>query len=110
MSDHVVPHFHNDAGVSVIEIGSQEFAAGPRTHDRDRLRDDGAQLEPFGQAELDQHAARIGGELQARTDFLEALGLFQHDDAEAARRQRKRGRQATDSGTGDDNRSGERHP
>src|ERR1700732_4029643 len=24
MSDHVVPHFHNDAGVSVIEIGSQE--------------------------------------------------------------------------------------
>ncbi len=25
MSDHVVPHFHNDAGVSVIEIGSQEF-------------------------------------------------------------------------------------
>jgi uncharacterized Zn-finger protein len=25
MSDHVVPHFHNDAGVPVIEIGSQEF-------------------------------------------------------------------------------------
>ena len=25
MSDHLVPHFHNDAGVSVIEIGSQEF-------------------------------------------------------------------------------------
>jgi uncharacterized Zn-finger protein len=25
MSDHAVPHFHNDAGVSVIEIGSQEF-------------------------------------------------------------------------------------
>src|ERR1700741_391486 len=25
MSDHVVPHFPNDAGVSVIEIGSQEF-------------------------------------------------------------------------------------
>jgi uncharacterized Zn-finger protein len=25
MSDHVVPHFHNDAGVSVIEIGSPEF-------------------------------------------------------------------------------------
>src|SRR5258708_25344257 len=24
MSDHVVPHFHNDAGVSVIEIGSPE--------------------------------------------------------------------------------------
>jgi len=25
MADHVVPHFHNDAGVSIIEIGSQEF-------------------------------------------------------------------------------------
>jgi uncharacterized Zn-finger protein len=25
MSDKVVPHFHNDAGVPVIEIGSQEF-------------------------------------------------------------------------------------
>src|SRR6202040_2597952 len=28
MSDHVVPHFHNDAGVSVIEIGSQEVMCG----------------------------------------------------------------------------------
>jgi uncharacterized Zn-finger protein len=25
MADHVVPHFHNDAGVAVIEIGSHEF-------------------------------------------------------------------------------------
>ena len=25
MSEHVVPHFHNDAGVPLIEIGSQEF-------------------------------------------------------------------------------------
>jgi uncharacterized Zn-finger protein len=25
MSDHVVPHFHNDSGVAVIEIGSREF-------------------------------------------------------------------------------------
>ncbi len=25
MADHVVPHFHNDAGVSVIEIGAREF-------------------------------------------------------------------------------------
>jgi uncharacterized Zn-finger protein len=25
MSDHVVPHFHNDAGVPMIEIGSKEF-------------------------------------------------------------------------------------
>jgi uncharacterized Zn-finger protein len=25
MADHVVPHFQNDAGVSVIEIGATEF-------------------------------------------------------------------------------------
>ncbi len=25
MADHVVPHFHNDAGVPVIEIGAHEF-------------------------------------------------------------------------------------
>jgi uncharacterized Zn-finger protein len=25
MADHVVPHFQNDAGVPVIEIGSREF-------------------------------------------------------------------------------------
>ena len=25
MADHVVPHFHNDAGVPVIEIGAKEF-------------------------------------------------------------------------------------
>lgn len=25
MADHIVPHFHNDAGASVIEIGATEF-------------------------------------------------------------------------------------
>ncbi|MCR4282033.1 MAG: zinc-finger domain-containing protein, partial [Bauldia sp.] len=25
MADHVVPHFHNDAGVRVIAIGVKEF-------------------------------------------------------------------------------------
>ncbi len=25
MADHVVPHFQNDAGVAIIEIGSREF-------------------------------------------------------------------------------------
>ena len=25
MADHVVPHFHNDPGVPVIEIGAKEF-------------------------------------------------------------------------------------
>lgn len=25
MADHVVPHFHNDAGVPVIEVGAKEF-------------------------------------------------------------------------------------
>ncbi|MBI3435811.1 MAG: zinc-finger domain-containing protein [Proteobacteria bacterium] len=25
MTDHVVPHFHNEAGVAVIDIGAREF-------------------------------------------------------------------------------------
>ena len=25
MADHVIPHFHNDAGVGVIEVGAREF-------------------------------------------------------------------------------------
>lgn len=25
MADHAVPHFHNDAGVPVIEVGAREF-------------------------------------------------------------------------------------
>ena len=25
MAEHVIPHFHNDAGVAVIEIGAREF-------------------------------------------------------------------------------------
>jgi uncharacterized Zn-finger protein len=25
MSDHIVPHFHNDPGLSMIEIGAREF-------------------------------------------------------------------------------------
>jgi len=25
MADHIVPHFHNDPGVAVIEIGAKEF-------------------------------------------------------------------------------------
>lgn len=25
MADHVIPHFHNDAGVPMIEIGAREF-------------------------------------------------------------------------------------
>jgi uncharacterized Zn-finger protein len=25
MADHIIPHFHNDTGVGVIEIGAREF-------------------------------------------------------------------------------------
>ena len=36
MTDHVVPHFHNDPGASVIEIGAKEFmcigATPPHDH------------------------------------------------------------------------------
>lgn len=36
MADHIVPHFHNDAGVSTVEIGVREFmcvgARPPQDH------------------------------------------------------------------------------
>lgn len=36
MADHIVPHFHNDPGVEVIEIGAREFmcvgATAPLDH------------------------------------------------------------------------------
>src|SRR4051794_21293748 len=36
MAEHVVPHFHNDPGVAVIEIGAREFmcvgARAPHDH------------------------------------------------------------------------------
>ena len=36
MAEHVVPHFHNDPGVSVIEVGAKEFmcvgATPPHDH------------------------------------------------------------------------------
>ncbi len=25
MADHIIPHFHNEAGVGVIEVGAKEF-------------------------------------------------------------------------------------
>ena len=53
-------------------------------------------------SEFDQHAAGVGRELQAGADFLEPLGLLEHDDAKALCGQRKRGRQSSDAGTSDE--------
>ena len=70
MSDHVVPHFHNDAGVSVIEIGSKEFmcvGANPpfdHPHVFLDLGNDNEIICPYcstlyrHEASLDPHAAR----------------------------------------------------
>ena len=63
----------------------------------------------IGEAEIDQHAAGIGGELQAGARFGQPLGFFQHDDAEAVRGQRQRGRQSADARTCNDNGAGRRH-
>jgi hypothetical protein len=49
-----------------------------------------------------QHAAGIGGELQAGAGFLEAFGLFENDDAKTLSRERKRRRQSSDPGTSDE--------
>src|SRR5438094_963954 len=79
MSDHVVPHFHNDAGVSVIEIGSQEFmcvgANPPFDHPhvflglRPRLAPRAVTPEA-----INIMSARAGGEI-ARLPLGEAAGL-----------------------------------
>ena len=53
-------------------------------------------------AEIAEHAAGIGRELQAGADFLEPLGLLQDDDAKAFCRKRQRGRQSPDPGTSDE--------
>lgn len=70
MADHVIPHFHNNPGVPVIEIGTKEFqcvgAAPPYDHPHVFLDmgDDSAIICPYCStlyrfdANLDSHAAR----------------------------------------------------
>ena len=62
-------------------------------------------LEP----ERDQHARRIGRELDAGAGLFQPLGLLEHDDAEAALRQRQRRGQPADPGAGDDDGARGRH-
>ena len=79
-----------------------DFAARTRAHDADRFRHDRARAEPFLEAEADQHAAGIGGKLQAGAGFFQPFGLLQHHHAKAPRGQRQRRRQSPDSGTCDE--------
>jgi uncharacterized Zn-finger protein len=70
MAEHVVPHFHNDPGVAVIEIGAKEFmcvgATPPYDHphvfldigeDKEIICPYCSTLYRFN-AKLDPHAAR----------------------------------------------------
>ena len=67
MSDHVVPHFHNDPGVPVIEIGAREFmcvgARPPLDHPHVFLDmgDDNEIICPYCST-LYVHEARLGPE------------------------------------------------
>jgi uncharacterized Zn-finger protein len=73
MTDHVVPHFHNDSGVPVIEIGAKEFmcigAMPPFDHPHVFLDmgDEHEAICPYCSTlyrfdpSLDQHAARPAG-------------------------------------------------
>src|SRR3954464_12527335 len=70
MADHIVPHFHNDPGVAVIEIGAREFmCVGARPpHDHPHvfldMGDDKHNICPYcstlyrHDSSLDPHAAR----------------------------------------------------
>jgi hypothetical protein len=55
--------------------------------------------------EADQRARRIGGELDAGAGFFQALGLFKHDNTEAAARKRQGCGQPTDAGASDNDRA-----
>ena len=84
------------------ERQANHFTAASRAHQADGVGSDGARRKPRLQSQFDQHAAGIGRELQAGADFLEPLGLFKNDDAKSLCRERQRGRQSSDPGTGDE--------
>ena len=82
-----------------------DLAAQPRAHDADGVGDHGAGGEAWLQAEIDQHAAGIGRELQAGAGFFEPLGLLENDDAKSAASQRQRCGQSPDPGPGNEDRA-----
>jgi uncharacterized Zn-finger protein len=65
MSDHAVPHFQNDKGVPIIEIGAREFmccgASAPYDHPHVYLDmgDDGEIVCPYCST-LFRHSAKLG--------------------------------------------------
>ncbi len=86
----------------IAQRQADDLAAASRTHQADGVRLNSTGGKPGLQAKLDQHAARIGRELDAGTGFLQPLGLLKDNDAKTLSRQRKRRRQPPDPGTSDD--------
>src|SRR5664279_5258322 len=76
MSDHVVPHFHNDAGVSVIEIGSQEFMCVVVLEKAERLEEVGAGLQLSPNASRILIALGLQPRLAARAVVPDAVSLM----------------------------------
>lgn len=58
--------------------------------------------QPVAEAERDQGACRVGGELDAGAGFLEPLGLLEHDRTKPVSCQRQRRGQSGDTGACDD--------
>jgi len=82
-----------------------DFAAQAGAHDADGVGDHGAGGEARFEAEIDQHAAGIGRQLQAGAGLFKPLGLLENDDAKSLRSQRQRRRQSPDPGSGDEDRA-----
>ena len=104
MAEHVVPHFHNDPGVPMIEIGAKEFmcvgATPPYDHPHVFL-DMGADNEiicPYCStlyrfdASLDPHAARAGRLRAAAGRSLKAHGALSLGVRASCHRRRRRHR------------------
>jgi hypothetical protein len=83
----------------VTERQAGDLAPRSRAHEADGIRCNCAGGKPRLQAEIDQHTARIGRELQAGTNFFQALGLLKHNDAKTLSCQCQRCRQSPDPGT-----------
>ena len=77
--------------------------------DADGLRRDDTRAQPVNQTKLAEDVCRIWRKLNTRADFLEPRRLFEDHHAKSRTRERQRGGQAADPGSGDDDGAGTGH-
>ena len=70
----------------VAERNAHDLAAGAAGHHADRLRQHRRGRKTLTQAERDQHAGRIGSELNSGAGLFQLGGLLKHGDAQTGAR------------------------